>query len=318
MNSFRTDIKLKPIDLNFTHGKSIFCIGSCFTEHIHTKLNLSGFQSLCNPCGIVYNPVSIQNQIFRLLTNQPWNENDLILHNELYHGLYHHGSFSDNDKMKVLDKMNLNTQLVNNHLLSASFMLVTFGTSIVYTLKEKNIIVANAHKIPAHAFTRRFLELNEIVHSTREWINLVKDIHPDCQFIFTVSPVRYLKEGFTDNTRSKALLHLAIEEITKSMESVHYFPAYEIILDDLRDYRFYKEDMIHPSDQAIEYVWKCFKETFFSSETHTLSEKVFNLNKSLNHKPLHEHTIAHQSFMKNLHIEIELLKKKHPEILFRN
>jgi len=239
---------------------------------------------------------------------------DLYFDGELYHGLHHHGDFSGRNEQAVLDNMNESGRYAKEHLEKSDVVLVTLGTSIVYVLKEKNIHVANCHKIPNYSFERKFLEVDEIVESTSEWINALTRINPQVNIILTISPVRYLKEGFTDNTLSKARLALAVEKLVKSNNNIHYFPAYEIVLDDLRDYRFYSEDLAHPNRTAIDYVWSKFKEIYFNQDSIHLLDKLDQIRKAKNHRPIHADSMEHRKFLAKLEMDIIELKMKYPDL----
>lgn len=281
---------------------------------MHSRLLIGGFYSICNPCGIVYNPYSIGHQMMQFLEGRRWDEHDLVYNGDLYHGLHHHGSYSHPDQVKALEGMNESLIAAQGDLSRVSCMVITFGTAIVYTLKEKETIVANCHKIPAGLFGRRMLSVQEIVDSTTPWIARITDQNPGIKIILTISPIRYLKEGFADNTLSKARLALAVDQLCKSFHQVHYFPSYEIMLDDLRDYRFYKEDMIHPGDQAIDYIWEHFLHTYMDKETLGIIDTIKKIRSGLAHRPLHEHTPAHILFLKRLDDQIHEMKSKYPFI----
>lgn len=310
--SFRTEIRLKSPSWKINLPEQFFCVGSCFTEHIHHKLTRSGFYSYSNPAGIVYNPISLLHQIDRTIHGEPWKETDLIHHHGLYHGIFHHGSFSSSDQSRTLDKMNSTLEEAHQHLKQTNLLLITFGSSIVYQHKTKECIVANCHKIPANEFERRFLDKAEIITAFDQTITLLQSIRPDIKIILTISPVRYLKEGFVDNSYSKSVLISAVREITRKYESVDYFPAYEIMLDDLRDYRFYKEDMIHPNEQAVDYIWSKFTETYFEKDTISMMKEVNGIHQSRQHRPLYPETREHELFLKDLEKKIDDIKRRYP------
>lgn len=312
MDSFRTDIKISKPLFRIDHSDTIFSIGSCFAEHMHSNFSHHYFRSYSNPNGIVYNPVSIALQMNHLLIDAEWMKEDLLFDHDLYHGLHHHGDFSGTDELTVLSKMNQEKKNAQLHLQKSTIVLITFGTSIVYTLKKSNRIVANCHKIPASEFSRRFLTINEIIDHTFHWIESLMKINPSIHFIFTISPVRYLKEGFSENTRSKSRLALAIEQLCTMNSAIHYFPAYEIVMDDLRDYRFYKDDLIHPSDTATKYVWQKFRETYFDQETTNLVDALGKIRRAQMHKPIHPDSMAHRKFIAKLEMDIIELQQKYP------
>jgi GSCFA family len=314
MNKFRTEIRIPEPDFKLTYLNSIFSIGSCFTEHIHERLRTGYFKSYSNPCGIVYNPSSIKTQMMHLLHDHRWSEADLIEHEGLYHGIHHHGVFSNALKENALNHMNAAMDQARLHLQSSACLLLTFGSALVYNLLEKNSIAANCHKIPSSRFEKRLLDVEEIVESSKVWITSLLTLHPEIKIIATISPVRYLKEGFEENTRNKARLVLALEQLCTSYPQLYYFPAYEIVLDDLRDYRFFKEDMSHPNVLAITYVWDLFKSTFMDNETLALNEKLNKIRLGLQHRPLHPESPGHQRFKLQLEKNIEEIRLRYPFI----
>lgn len=310
----RTEIKIIPSSGKVHYSDQLFCIGSCFTEHIHQKLLNGFFNSHSNPCGIVYNPASIADQVDRIV-NQTWfTSDDLIQDHELFHGLFHHGDFSSLDEQEALQKMNHALSLAYQKMIQSKWILITLGTSIVYRHIEKNKIVANCHKIPGHQFHRFFLEVDEMVRRLSTMMEGIDKLLPGIHLIFTISPIRYLSEGFTENSRSKARLILAIETICKVFPQATYFPAYEIVLDDLRDYRFYKEDLIHPNDQAVQYIWEKFMDTYFDEETARVWNEMNKLNNEKNHRSLHPDTLAHKKFTSLLEGKLNAARRSYPEL----
>lgn len=316
MNKFRTEIRIPVPPFKLSYLNSIFSIGSCFTEHIHDRLKLDYFKSYSNPCGIVYNPSSINVQMMHLIHNLEWTNDDLIEQDGLYHGLHHHGVFSDTDPEKTLKNMNTSLSLARHQLQSSDCMILTFGSAVVYTLIEKNKIVANCHKIASNRFEKRLLDVEEIVESTKAWITSLLTINQEIKVILTISPIRYLKDGFDENTRNKARLILAAEQLCASFPQLYYFPAYEIVMDDLRDYRFYKEDMSHPNDQAVNYIWDIFKSAFMDKDTLDLNGKLNSIRLGLAHRPLHPDSPGHFRFKSKLEKSIEEIRFQHPFIEF--
>lgn len=313
-SSFRTEIRLKPSEWKIRHTDHFFGSGSCFAEHLHSKLSIGGFNSFSNPCGIVYHPVSLLNQINKCIRNEPWTEEDLVYHGGLFHGLFHHGAFSSPDKCLALDHMNNSLHLGHQQLMKTDVLLVTLGTAIGYYHKPKGKLVANCHKIPAGEFDRKFLKPEEVIEKFSEIFQELIHYRPGLKIILTISPVRYLKEGFTDNSLSKSILFLAMHQILKQFKNTHYFPAYEILLDDLRDYRFYTEDMVHPNDQAINYIWSKFMASYFDEPATKTWEAVHELNQARNHRPLHPDTPSHIQFQADLDFRIQEMKREFPHL----
>jgi hypothetical protein len=313
-SSFRTEIRLKPSEWQIRHTDHFWGIGSCFAEHIQSKLSIGGFNSFSNPCGIVYNPISLLDQIKRSIHDQPWTEEDLVQHGGLFHGIYHHGAYSSPDRSVALDHMNNSLHQGHQHLMKTDVLMITMGSAIGYFHKPIGKLVANCHKIPANEFERKFLTPEEIIENFLETIQALKQNRPDINIILTISPVRYLKEGFTDNSYSKSILVLALQQILKKSQNTYYFPAYEILLDDLRDYRFYKEDMVHPNEQAIDYIWSKFMATYFDEPAIKIWDAVHEFNKARSHRPLHPDTPSHGQFQAELEKRIREMKREFPHL----
>ena len=312
--NFRTEIRISPGQFKIDHANTLLSIGSCFSEHIHERLKDAGFNSRCNPNGIVYNPISIGTQLLGLLSQRIWAEEDILFDQGLYHGIHHHGNFSGISKEGVLKNMNETASTFRSYISKMDRLIVTFGSAITYTHTLTSQLVANCHKIPASQFIRKILSPEERVSASQQWIEDFHRARPELQILLTLSPVRYLKEGFTDNMLSKASLYLMIQTLCSQYDFVHYFPSYEILLDDLRDYRFYKDDMIHPGDQAINYIWNKFSRSYFEEDTLLINEKIEKLHRARLHRPHHQDSADHLRFKIKLEEEINLFKQKYPWI----
>ena len=309
---FRTEFKSTPSPWKINHADRMFCIGSCFAEHLHMRFKAGGFHSACNPCGIVYNPLSIGFQISRILDGPAWNEQDLIFDRGLFHGLHHHGSYSSTRMEDCLSRMNDSFREARDWFERLDVLVLTLGSSIWYKHKASGQAVANCHKIPANEFERRFMSVEEVVQSVESWLPLLTRKRPGIKVLLTVSPVRYLKEGFRDNSISKATLVLAADQLCRRNEALFYFPAYEILLDDLRDYRFYKEDLVHPNEQAVQYIWSCFQALFFSKDTRQIADEVSRLVEAKAHRPMHPGSPEHKSFIEKMEDRAKDLKFRFP------
>jgi hypothetical protein len=289
--------------------------GSCFSENIGSKLLDYRFQAEVNPFGILYNPSSVSQAIkFLLAGKQPVSENDLVFHNEMYHSLMHHGDFSDICKYECLENIFDRFYDAADLIAEADIFFVTFGTAYVYRWKETGEVVGNCHKIRADKFVRSRLTIDEIVSEWSEIISLIKSKNDKAKFLFTVSPIRHWKDGAHENQVSKSTLHLAIDSLQSQFEDVHYFPAYEILLDELRDYRFFAEDMMHPSSVAADYIWERFSETYFEDKTKEINEEWLQIYRALNHKPINPETEAHKNFLEQTKLKMDAFFKKYPEI----
>ena len=260
--------------------------GSCFTENIASKFLNAGFTIDLNPFGIAYNPASLSHNLNRLFNNNTYTKDDLFKDKNVYHSFSHHSRFSGTDPNEVLKKINSRMEFSSAFLRSANLLIITFGTAYVYRLQSNDEIVSNCHKIPAKFFTYKRLSIEEIVREWSSLINRLREFNPSIRLLFTVSPIRHWKDGAHENQLSKSILLLAVDELLRNHSNCFYFPAYEILLDDLRDYRFYTEDMLHPSSQAVDYIWDIFKESWLDDETLIKAREFENNNKALKHIPI--------------------------------
>lgn len=295
--TFRTELPLQKFLFKISHTDPLLSIGSCFTEHIGERLSTLKFKHLENPFGIVYNPISIAAQLEWLGSDKKFAASDLFENQGLWHSWAHHGRFSDLNKTEILTKINHALQEGQALLPSVTRLLVTFGTANVFILKESDKIVANCHKMPSQIFDKRRLSVKEITTALLSILQKLKLQQPDLQVILTVSPVRHIRDGLVENQRSKATLLLAIDQICQELDFAHYFPSYELILDDLRDYRFFNADMIHPNEVAIDYVWQRFGAAFFTEETQQLISQIEAIVQASKHRAFHTQSKQHQAFI---------------------
>ena len=246
---FRTILRPQKSDVDIDYHHPILTIGSCFAENIGQRLAAVRFSTLCNPWGILYNPISIAKSVNLIVTDYSFTEDDIFEHGGLWHSWQHHGRFSHPDKKVILRGVNESLFKAQNFIKKANRLIITLGSAYVYVLKDTGETVANCHKVPASFFEKKRLSVEEIVDDFSNTINLLKGQSADLQILMTVSPVRYIRDGIVENQKSKAILLLAVEALCEKFNNVHYFPAYELVMDDLRDYRFYEEDMVHPNKQ---------------------------------------------------------------------
>lgn len=268
--------------LGYEHG--IVMAGSCFTENIGQRLQHLLLDVAINPNGIVFNPVSLAEPFKRIVEARPYSEEDLLHHNGLWSGLHHHGRFTSKDKKQFLEAINSAHEAFTASLKKASLLVLTFGTAWVYHLKERDSIVANCHKLPAEMFSKHLLTTSEIVELWSDVSAKLKAMNPSLDIIFTVSPVRHLRDGVHENNLSKAVLLLAVNQLAKEKGS--YFPAYELVNDDLRDYRFYDADGAHPNSMAIDYVFDKFIQYAFTDKSQQVMKAVSDYRKLEQHRPL--------------------------------
>jgi len=312
---FRTEINIQPSAFRISHQTPILFMGSCFTDNIGSKLKELHFPSQINPFGVVYNPLSVKKNLQLLMEKKEYTPSDLHYHNELWFSWDHHSSFSGPDRDKVLHQINQEIQKSSEMLQKADFLLITFGTAWAYRLKGTNQIVCNCHKIPAKEFERELLQPEEIAREYLPLFESLQKIIPGIRLIFTISPVRHWKDTAHGNQISKASLLLAVEEFQKRLPGqCDYFPAYELLLDDLRDYRFYADDLVHPNQQAIQYIWEQFSNAYFDTETIQINKKLNELVKAAGHKVQFPQTEAHRKFKNAMLKKIQAFQDSYPFI----
>ncbi|MBN2663310.1 MAG: GSCFA domain-containing protein [Bacteroidales bacterium] len=310
MNLF-TPVKIPAYKSKIDYTKSIIFIGSCFTENIGNKFKDLFFKTLINPFGIIYNPSSVKEGFDLLLSKRVFTEEDLFYFNEQWHSFAHHGVFSGTDKTVVLKMMNDNLLHAYDFLKNADFLFITFGTSWVYELVKSGSIVSNCHKLPSEEFNRRLLTVDKIVETYILILNHIKIFNPKINIILTISPVRHLKDGAIGNQVSKSTLILAVNQLVNMFDFVDYFPAYEIVLDELRDYRFYAGDMTHLNSSSVDYIWEKIEAAFFSNKMLDELKLSKNLLKNINHRIVNKQSKEASSFKNKIKKQIDELKQKH-------
>lgn len=295
--NFRTQIEAIKSDWRIDHNEGIFLSGSCFAENIGKLLLQRKFKALINPLGISYNPISIHNLMYaRAEEYKNFQEKEgTYFHYQL------HSQFNQNSKSKLKEKINQAVKTQDKQLEDTSTIIFSYGTANVHELISTNEIINNCHKQVASLFKKRTLRQEEIVDSfQKNKLKLQDKYGKEFQFILTVSPVRHLKEGFRENLISKSILHLAVNQIVKENSNCIYFPSYEIMMDDLRDYRFYKDDLLHPNEFAVNYIWEKFEASFCSEKTKQLNDKIIGFNQSINHKAFQPKSTKHIAFLNSL------------------
>ena len=315
--NFTTKVPVKTYEFPINYSAKLLLLGSCFAENMGEKFDYFKFQTTINPFGIIFNPVSIEKLVKRAVNRTICTEADVFFHNDLWHSFGVHSECSQTDKEILLKQLNAAVEVMHSQIIEASHIVITYGTSWVYRLKTTNEMVANCHKVPQSEFTKEILSPETIAQSMQNTMDLILQINPDCKFIFTVSPVRHIKDGFPENQRSKAHLITAIQTILNPKSSfLNYFPAYEIMMDELRDYRFYAEDMLHPSQAAIDYIWIRFFENYVNTDCFDTMQEVCNIQKGLSHRPFNPETKSHQQFLETLNQKIIRLKEQFPHFQF--
>jgi hypothetical protein len=291
-------------------------IGSCFVEQIGQRLTARKFSSFYNPLGIAFNPYSVALSLSRASQPKAYQVSDLFEYRGLWHSFDHHGSFSAPSPEQALAGIELAQEAAHAQFQKSSILILTLGTANVWDHLAEKRSVSNCHKLPRASFQRRRMELPEIVEVLGSALEACFAVHSELKVVLTVSPVRYLREGIVENARSKATLLLASEQLNQSFAQVHYFPAYELLMDDLRDYRFYADDLAHPSSQATDYIWAYFKNAFFDAATQTQIQELEKLNQAVQHQPLHPGTVTHQTFLHQQLEYITRLENKYPTLDF--
>ena len=317
---FRTYINIKPAAEQIDHTKSIFSLGSCFAENIASRLQRAKFHVVSSPTGILFNPESIANTLDKLTLFANADAANRLIEAELrntdgrWYNYNFHSVFCDSDKSHATDKMVSAHMAGVNALQSADIVIITFGTAWAYYLKECGEVVANCHKQPQSLFSRQLLSVE---HIAKRYNKLLSDgALAQKRVIFTVSPIRHLADGAEDNSLSKATLRVAIAELVRNHSNVEYFPSFEIVNDELRDYRFYADDMVHPSPLAIDYIWQRFSEYAFNTTTRQLIEQIARITQAAEHKPFEPTSEAHKRFCRQKLSQIEELNRAYPTLDF--
>ncbi|WP_188049531.1 GSCFA domain-containing protein [Flavobacterium sp. GP15] len=317
--NFRTPIPIPKSNRLIDYNSKIVSLGSCFAVNMAEKLDYFKFQNTCNPFGILFHPLAIEKFIDFAVSKKQFTENDIFFHNELWHCFDAHSDLSNPDKEELLVSLNAILQSSRTAIEQASHVIITYGTSWVYKNIESNEVVANCHKVPQKQFEKSILSIETIQKSIRNTIDLIQKVNSKCCVIFTVSPVRHIKDGFVENQWSKANLISSIHQVIQTEHlklNTGYFPSYEIMMDELRDYRFYSEDMLHPNQVAIDYIWKRFKETTISDAVFTTMEEVENIQKSIMHRPFNPQSENHLKFVSKLNEKITKLETQNPFMKF--
>jgi hypothetical protein len=314
--NFTTRIPISISNNPIDYTSKIVSLGSCFAENIGAKFEYFKFQNLVNPFGIIFNPISIESLINRAVNKIEFTENDLFFHNELWHCYEVHSDLSNDNKEDFLLTLNQIIKESNQQLTDATHIIITYGTSWIYKLKSSGAVVANCHKVPQIQFDKEILSVEVIGKSIQNILDVIQKANPNCNVIFTISPVRHLKDGFVENQRSKAHLITALHASIFHLPTSMYFPSFEIMMDELRDYRFYAQDMLHPNQVAIDFIWERFCESAIAEEANPIMQEVLDIQKSLAHRPFNPNSDNHLKFLVNLNTKISTLTKKFPQIQF--
>lgn len=318
----QTKISLKPEANNqIDYNSIILLLGSCFIENIGGKLDYFKFQNTINPFGILFHPKAIETLITNAINEKLFTDKDIFFHNECWHCFEAHSKISNTSKEKLLYDLNSVIQQTNQSLKEATHIVITLGTAWVYKHIERKTVVANCHKVPQKQFTRTLLSIDDITASLSNIEKQIRSVNPEVQIIYTVSPVRHLKDGFIENTQSKSHLISAVHQFLIRNSNIQnrksvYFPSYEIMMDELRDYRFFGPDMLHPNETAINYIWERFIKVWIDQESYKIMDEVDAIQKGLFHKPFNYNSSEYQQFKNTLERKKKLLQTKYPHLLF--
>ncbi len=303
---WNTDLILSPSTHPFGLSDSIFTIGSCFAETMGTRFTENKFKTLVNPFGTLYNPLSIHQQLKSTIDDMMPPNHGYLVNQDIHSHYQYHSGFSSLDKAGLEGKIKQSLQAANQFLKTSNYLIITYGSSFIYRRNETNEFVANCHKMPSSDFTKKLLTVEDINNSFSQIYCALTAFNPMLKIILTVSPVRHLKDTIELNSVSKSTLRLACHQLAEKFE-VDYFPAYEIMMDDLRDYRFYKTDRIHPTEEAEEYIWNKFAEKYFDQSTMDFLETWKEIKTALAHRPSYPTTNSHQAFLKSVLKKLEVL-----------
>ncbi|CAA6829877.1 MAG: FIG00404313: hypothetical protein [uncultured Aureispira sp.] len=314
MIKHKTTIELEPAAFSIKYEDHLMSMGSCFAQNIAQKLQDIFYNVSINPFGTLYNPISIRNSLGLLLNKYEFQEEDLFFHNGLWNSFQHHSSFSSTSIEDTLEQINIELIKARTRLKKSHTLLITLGTAWVHELRKDNKVVSNCHKLPANRFKRKRLSVQEIVDSLGPLFDYLKESNPALNIILTVSPIRHLKDGFTENQISKSTLLLATQELVQKARYIHYFPAYEIMMDDLRDYRYYADDLVHPSNLAVEYIWEAFSKCYLEEQEDALRKNIRKLQNAMQHRSFNPSSNGHQKFVQQQIKNIQKIKTKIPAL----
>jgi hypothetical protein len=312
----RTTIKIEPSENKITYNDPVMFIGSCFASSIGSQMEIGKMPVLINPAGSVYNPVSVCNTIDIIVSGRNFIEDDLYCFNGTWLSFNHCTDFSSEDPLNVIKNINIKSKEALSFLSSARFLFITLGTARVFRFKETGEIVSNCHKLPSDYFTRELLTVNDIVTLLSKQLDRIHSLFPHLQVVFTISPVRHWKDGAHGNQVSKSVLFLAVEELLTHPVSPLYFPAYELVMDDLRDYRFYNDDMLHPSAMAVKYIWEAFCGCFIDSPTLAIWTEVSKITKAVNHQVKSDSISKRKDFAERMLSQISAIEARLASINF--
>ncbi|NDV44178.1 GSCFA domain-containing protein [Flagellimonas sediminis] len=311
----QTKVPLQPADHPIDYQGKVLLLGSCFVENMGYKLNYFQFPQYQNPFGVLFQPLALENLVKRALESSFYQQDEVFCQEGIWRCFDAHSEVRSDDQKTLVELFNQRLRLTRQWVESASHIIITLGTAWVYEHIASQKIVANCHKVPQREFTKNLLSVDTIQSSLENLVSLIGSANPKAKLIFTISPVRHLKDGFMENQQGKSHLITALHHIING-RSVSYFPAYEIMMDELRDYRFYAEDMVHPNALAVDYIWEKFKTVWISSEAYPIMDEVESVRKGLQHRPFNPGSEAHEKFRTSLRAKITYLQERYPFMKF--
>lgn len=314
----QTIIPLKQQEPKIDYNSELLLVGSCFVENIGEKLDFFKFKNLQNPFGILFHPEAIHRFFQNVKSGKTYTEADIFHHQERWHSFDAHSVLSNSNKEELLKQLNEKITAAKLQLQKSSHIIITLGTAWGYELKSSDKTVANCHKVPQKEFEKKLQSVESVFLNLKSTVETIEEVNPKATIIFTVSPVRHIKDGFVENQRSKAHLIAAVHQVVDnfSKSKISYFPSYEIMMDELRDYRFYAEDMIHPSQIAIDYIWEKFTSVWIAPEALQTMKMVEAIQRGMQHRPFNEQSEQHQKFLQDLELKKEKLRENFPHIQF--
>lgn len=313
----QTKIPLQPQQHNqIDYHSNIMLLGSCFVENIGKKLKYFKFQNTINPFGILFHPKAVETLITNAINEKKYSESNTFFHNEQWHCFDAHSKLSHASKEDLIYSLNTQIKSTNKQINKSTHIIITLGTAWVYNYIKTKTAVANCHKVPQKQFEKELMSVDAILLSLKKIVELIKSLNTRASIIFTISPVRHIKDGCIENTQSKAHLIAATHQLIDKKNNIYYFPSYEIMMDELRDYRFYNEDMLHPNNVAINYIWEKFQSVWISDKALKTMKDIGAIQKGLQHKPFNPNSETHQKFIQNLEIKIKEIQSQFPNISF--
>lgn len=314
----QTIVPIKPLENPINYKAKIVSIGSCFAVNMAQRLQYYQFQNTVNPLGILFHPVAVNRLLEFAVNDKVFTQEDVFQHNEIWSCFDAHSDLNQLEQEDIIEQLNIKIRRFKANMVDATHIILTFGTAWVYRNKQSNQIVANCHKVPQNQFEKELLAVETCLENLKKIEQNLRQINPNIQIIYTISPVRHIKDGFVENQRSKAHLIAALHEyLEKNKQLNYYFPSYEILMDELRDYRFFGKDLIHPNDLAVDYIWQKFVETCIHSNEIPTMKMVDEVQKGLVHRSFNPYSDAHQQFLDKLAQKIDVLLEQYPFMNFR-